>query len=80
MKRTEENLRDFWDNIKSTNSQIIGDLEEEREKDPEEIFKDIIAKNFPNMGNTHVEEAENPIQDKLKEKHSETHTNQTDQN
>ena len=24
MKRTEDSLRDFWDNIKSTNIQIIG--------------------------------------------------------
>ena len=29
MKRTEDNLRDFWDNIKCTNIQIIGVQEEE---------------------------------------------------
>ena len=29
MKRTEESLRDFWDNIKCTNIQIIGVPEEE---------------------------------------------------
>ena len=32
MKRTEDILRDFWDNIKGTNIQIIGVPEEEGEK------------------------------------------------
>ena len=32
MKRTEDNLRDFWDNIKCTNIQIIGDPEEEKKE------------------------------------------------
>ena len=32
MKRTEDSLRDFWDNIKYTNIQIIGAPEEEVEK------------------------------------------------
>ena len=50
MKRTEESLRDFWDNIKCTTIHIIGVPEEEREKGPEKICKDIIAENFPNMG------------------------------
>ena len=51
MKRNEDSLRDFWDNIKCTNICIIGVPEgEEREKGPEKIFKEIIAKNFPNMG------------------------------
>ena len=37
-------------NIKHTNICIIGVLEgEEREKGPEKIFEEIIAKNFPNM-------------------------------
>ena len=51
MKRNEDNLRDFWDNIKCTNIRIIGVPEgEEREKGPEKIFEEIIVKNFPNMG------------------------------
>ena len=42
MKRTEDNLRDLWDNIKRTNIQIIGVPEgEEREKGPEKIFEEI---------------------------------------
>ena len=32
MKRTEDNLRDLWDNIKHTNIQIIGVPEEEEKK------------------------------------------------
>ena len=32
MKRTEDSLRDLWDNIKHTNIQIIGVPEEEEEK------------------------------------------------
>ena len=48
MKKTEEKN---WDNIISINIHIIGVPEEEdREKGPEKIFKDIITKNFPNIG------------------------------
>ena len=51
MKRSEDNLRDIWDNIKRTNIRIIGFPEgEEREKGPEKIFEEIIVENFPNMG------------------------------
>ena len=50
-KRTEESLRDLWDNIKHTNICIIGVPEgEEREKGPGKIFEEIIAENFPTMG------------------------------
>ena len=62
MKRTEDNLRDLWDNIKCTNIHIIEVPEgEEREKGPEKIFEDIIVENFPNMGKeiaTQVQEAQ----------------------
>ena len=54
---------------------------EEREKGPEKIFEEIIVKNFPNMGKeivTQVQEAQSPIQDKPKEKHAKTHSNQID--
>ena len=47
MKKTEESLRDIWDNIKCTNICIIGDPEgEERGKCPEKIFEEIINENF----------------------------------
>ena len=50
MKRTENSLRDFWDNIKSTNILIIGvPEEEEKKKGYEKIFEEIIVENFPNM-------------------------------
>ena len=51
MKRNEGSLSDLWNNIKHTNIYIIGVSEgEEREKGAENIFKDIIAENFPNRG------------------------------
>ena len=49
MKRTENSLRDLWDNIKCTNIRIIGVPEEEKKKGYENIFKEIIVENFPNM-------------------------------
>ena len=84
MKRIEDSLRDFWDNIKRTNIRIIGDPEEEeKKKGTEKIFEEIIVENFPNMGKeiaTQVQEAQSPIQDKPKEKHTETHSNQIGKN
>ena len=51
MKRTEDSLRDLWDNIKCTNIRIIGVPEkEEKKKGTEKIFAEIIVENFPNMG------------------------------
>ena len=48
MKRNEDSLRELWDNIKRNKICIIGVPEgEEREKGPEKIFEEIIAKNFP---------------------------------
>ena len=50
MKRTEDSLRDLWDNIKCTNIRIIGvPEEEEKKKGYEKIFEEIIVENFPNM-------------------------------
>ena len=81
MKRTEDSLRDLWDNIKCTNIWIIRVPEEEdKKKGYEKIFKESIVENFPNMENkivNQVQEAQSPIQDKPKEKHAKTHTNQT---
>ena len=62
MKRNEDSLRDLWENIKHNNIHIIGVPEgKEREKGPEEIFEEIIIKNFPNTGKeitTQVQEAQ----------------------
>ena len=50
MKRTEDSLRDLWDNIKRTTIQIIGvPEEEEKRKAYEKIFEEIIVENFLNM-------------------------------
>ena len=50
MKRTEDSLRDLWDNIKRTNIRIIGvPEEEEKKKGYEKVFEEIIVENFPNM-------------------------------
>ena len=51
LKRNEESLRELWDNVKHTNICIIGVPEgEEREKETEKIYQEIIAENLPNMG------------------------------
>ena len=50
MKTTEDSLRDLWDNIKCTNIQIIRvPEEEEKKKEYEKIFEEIIVENFSNM-------------------------------
>ena len=71
MKRTEDSLRDLWDEEVQ---------EEEKKKGYEKVFEEIIVENFPNMekeiGNQ-VQEAQSPIQEKPKKKHGKTHTNQT---
>ena len=50
MKRTEDSLRDLWDNIKHTHIRIMGAPEEEKKKGYEKNFEEIIVENFPNMG------------------------------
>ena len=50
MIRTEDSLRDLWDNIKHTNIWIIGvPEEEEKKKGYAKIFEEIIVENFPNL-------------------------------
>ena len=51
MKRTENTLKDLWDNIKHINILIIGVPEEkEKKKGYEKNFEEIIVENFPNIG------------------------------
>ena len=50
MKRTEDSLRDLWDNIKHTNILIIGvPEEEEKKKGYEKIFEEIISTLFEEL-------------------------------
>ena len=50
MKRTEDRLRDLWENIKCTNIHIIGVPEEdEKKKGCEKILEETIVENYPNM-------------------------------
>ena len=80
MKRTEDSLRDLWDNIKCTNIRFIGVPEEEKNKGYEKIFDEIIVESFPNMEKEIVNEVQeaqrvpyriNPRRNKPR------HTNQT---
>ena len=76
IKRNEDNLRDLQDNIKRYNIRIIGVPEEEdKKKDHEKIFEEIIIENFPKMGKeiiTQVQETQrvpsriNPKQNTLR--------------
>ena len=50
MKRTQDSLRDLWDNITTPHHiRIIGVSEEEKKKEYEKNFEEIILENFPNM-------------------------------
>jgi len=77
MKRNEDNLREFWDNVKRPNIQIVGLPEEEdKKKGHEKILQEIIVENFPKIGKeiaTPLQETQSPKQDKPKEKHPKTH-------
>ena len=51
IKRSEDNLRDIWDNVKCPNIRIIGVPEEEdKKKGREKILEEIIVENFPKTG------------------------------
>ena len=54
LKRNEESLRELWDNVKRTNIRIIGVPEgEEREKETEKIFQEIMPKTSLTWGRNH---------------------------
>jgi len=65
MKITEDSLRDLCNNIKCTNIQIIGVLEEEKKKGYEKIFEETVVENFANMEKeivNQVQEAQRVLQ------------------
>ena len=50
-KKHEDNLRDFWNNVKCPNIRIIGIPEEEnKKKGHEKLLEEIIVENFPKTG------------------------------
>ena len=82
MKRTEDSLRDVWDNIKCTVIQIIGvPEEEEKNKRYKKISEEIYSWKCPQHGKGNSQSTprgtKSPIQDKSKGKHTKTHINQT---
>ena len=65
MKRIEDRLREFWDNIECTNIRITGvPEEEEKKKGSEKKFEKIRVENFSNMGKEIIKSR----------KHRESHT------
>ena len=49
-EQTESQMRDQWDNVKHVNLHRTGIPErEEREKGIENVFKEIMVENFPNL-------------------------------
>ena len=49
-KKSEESLRNLWDNFKRSNIQIMRMLEgEEEEQETENLFEQIMKENFPNL-------------------------------
>ena len=49
-KKSEETLRNFWENFKRSNIRIIGVPEgEEEEQEIENLFEKIMKENFPNL-------------------------------
>ncbi len=47
IQKYEDSVRSLWDNFKRTNIRIIGVPEEEREKDIENLFEEIMTENVP---------------------------------
>ena len=83
MKRMEDGFRGLWDNNKHSNIWIIGVPEEEEKIRVWENFWRDYSWKFPQHGKWNSQSSprvtKSPIQDKPKEKHAKTHTNQTDE-
>ena len=83
MKRTEDGLRDIWDNIKHTNVRITGvPGVEEKKEGYKEIFEEIIVENFPNTEKeivNQVQEAQRAPYRINARRNVTKHTNQTNE-
>ena len=78
MQKNEERLRNLWDNFECFNIRIIGVPEgEEQEQEAENLFENIMKKNFPNQVKERdfqeVQEAQSPKEIRPKEEHTKTH-------
>ena len=62
IQKTEERLRNLWDNFKSSNIQIMLLLEgEEEEQDIENLLEQIMKESFPNPAKEiHFQEVQEP--------------------
>ena len=83
MKRNEDSPRHLWDNTKCINICITSIPEgEERVKGPVEIYEEIIAENFPNVGKEKVNQVQEAqkVPGRINTRHMETHSNQADKN
>ena len=66
MQKNEERLRNLWDNLKCSNIRIIGVPEGEQQQEIENLFKQIMKENFPNL----VKELDMQVQDAQKAQRS----------
>lgn len=67
MKPSEDSRRDLQDNIKQANIFIMRVPGEERDKEIESLFEEIMAENFPNLMkeiNIQAQKVQSPKQDK----------------
>ena len=79
-KKNEERLRKLWDNFKHSSLRITGVPEgEEQEQEVENLFENIMKKNFPNQVKERdfqeVQEAQSPKEIRPKEEHTKAHHN-----
>ena len=83
IQKNEERLRNFRDNFKWSNIQIIGVPEgEEEEQEVENLFEKIMRENFPNLMkelNMKLQEAQSPKEVGFEGEHTKTHHNEITQ-
>ena len=84
IQKSEERLRNLWDNFKCSNIQIIAVPEgEEEEQEVENLFENIMKQNFPNLAKEidfqEVQGAQSPKEVGPKEEHTKVHHHQVTQ-
>ena len=84
IQKNEERLSNLQGNFKCSNIQILGVPEgEEQEQEIENLFKNVIKENFPNLAKEidfqEVQEAQSPKEVGTKETHTKAHQNSSTQ-